>query len=286
MPPATEGPIRLIREGITDIRSRRRLVSYLVQADIRKRGADTLLGNIWWVLDPLLQMAVYVVFVTIVVDEAAARLPALHLRRDPALEVVHRDDDRRHGLDRGQGPADQADPVPRRSSCRRRRRSPGSSASAFGTDRAAAPDAPLPAPDHAVSAVHPGHRGRPVRVHACLRVPDGGRERLLPGPRQCRDPRPAAGLVPVAGAVQPRRPRPACTIFKTYPGAADARRAEPVRHPVHGLPDGHLRDVDRRRPRLPNFARSGGPARRQHHLPRASRPIVFKRLEPNFAKVV
>ena len=63
------GPIRLIGEGIADIRSRRRLVRYLVQADIRKRGADTVLGNIWWVLDPLLQMAVYVVFVTIVVHE-------------------------------------------------------------------------------------------------------------------------------------------------------------------------------------------------------------------------
>ena len=60
------GALRLIREAISDIRSRRRLVRYLVQADIRKRGADTLLGNIWWVLDPLLQMAVYVVFVTII----------------------------------------------------------------------------------------------------------------------------------------------------------------------------------------------------------------------------
>ena len=61
------GPLDLIREGIGDIRSRRRLVRYLVQADVRKRGADTVLGNVWWVLDPLLQMLVYVVFVTIIV---------------------------------------------------------------------------------------------------------------------------------------------------------------------------------------------------------------------------
>ena len=73
MPPATEGPLALIREGIADIRSRRRLVRYLVQADIRKRGADTLLGNIWWVLDPLLQMVVYVVFVTIIVTNGRRR---------------------------------------------------------------------------------------------------------------------------------------------------------------------------------------------------------------------
>jgi ABC-type polysaccharide/polyol phosphate export permease len=61
-----EGPLSLVREGITDIRSRRRLVRYLVQADMHKRGADTLLGNIWWVLDPLLQMLVYLVLVTII----------------------------------------------------------------------------------------------------------------------------------------------------------------------------------------------------------------------------
>lgn len=60
------GPLALIREAVSDIRSRRRLVRYLVRADLRKRGADTLLGNLWWVLDPLLQMLVYVVFITIV----------------------------------------------------------------------------------------------------------------------------------------------------------------------------------------------------------------------------
>jgi lipopolysaccharide transport system permease protein len=68
-------PIRLIHEGISDIRSRRRLVSYLVQADIRKRGADTLLGNMWWVLDPLLQMAVYAIFVTIIVPRPLPDYP-------------------------------------------------------------------------------------------------------------------------------------------------------------------------------------------------------------------
>jgi len=69
------GAIRLIREALSDIRSRRRLVRYLVQADIRKRGADTLLGNIWWVLDPLLQMVVYVVFVTIIVPRPTPDYP-------------------------------------------------------------------------------------------------------------------------------------------------------------------------------------------------------------------
>ncbi|HKG56211.1 MAG TPA: ABC transporter permease [Candidatus Limnocylindrales bacterium] len=59
------GPLALLREGLADIASRRPLIRYLVEADMKKRGADTALGNLWWVLDPLLQMVVYVVFVTI-----------------------------------------------------------------------------------------------------------------------------------------------------------------------------------------------------------------------------
>jgi lipopolysaccharide transport system permease protein len=60
------GAIGLIRQAIDDVRSRRRLVRYLVAADMHKRGADTLLGNFWWVLDPLLQMVVYVVLVALI----------------------------------------------------------------------------------------------------------------------------------------------------------------------------------------------------------------------------
>ena len=60
------GAVRLIREAIDDIRSRQRLVRYLVAADMHKRGADTLLGNLWWIIDPLLQMVVYVVLVTLI----------------------------------------------------------------------------------------------------------------------------------------------------------------------------------------------------------------------------
>ena len=69
------GPVRLILDGFNDIRSRQRLVRYLVQADVHKRGADTLLGNIWWVLDPLLQMLVYVIFLTILVSNRPADYP-------------------------------------------------------------------------------------------------------------------------------------------------------------------------------------------------------------------
>jgi lipopolysaccharide transport system permease protein len=33
---------------------------------MKKRGVDTLLGNLWWVMDPLLLMVVYVVLVTLI----------------------------------------------------------------------------------------------------------------------------------------------------------------------------------------------------------------------------
>lgn len=69
------GPIGLLREAVVEVTQRRRLIRYLVQADIRKKGADTLLGNLWWVLDPLLQMAVYVVLVSVVFNRAVPDYP-------------------------------------------------------------------------------------------------------------------------------------------------------------------------------------------------------------------
>jgi ABC-type polysaccharide/polyol phosphate export permease len=72
---ARPGPVALIREGIDEILSRRRLVRYLVQADMKRKGADTLLGNVWWVLDPLLQMGVYVVFVAVILQTAQPDYP-------------------------------------------------------------------------------------------------------------------------------------------------------------------------------------------------------------------
>jgi ABC-type polysaccharide/polyol phosphate export permease len=59
-------PLGLIREAASELWSRRRLVAYLVRADLKKKGADTLLGNLWWVIDPLLQMIVYVILVSVI----------------------------------------------------------------------------------------------------------------------------------------------------------------------------------------------------------------------------
>ncbi len=69
------GPLQLVAQGFRDLWSRRRLARYLVQADLTKTGANTLLGNVWWVMDPLLQMAVYVVFVSVILDNKTADYP-------------------------------------------------------------------------------------------------------------------------------------------------------------------------------------------------------------------
>jgi ABC-type polysaccharide/polyol phosphate export permease len=62
------GPLAAIRIGVSETLSRRRLIAYLVRADLRKTGADTLLGNVWWIVDPLLQMLVYWLLVGVILQ--------------------------------------------------------------------------------------------------------------------------------------------------------------------------------------------------------------------------
>ena len=62
------GPLALIRIGVSETLSRRRLIAYLIRAELKKTGADTLLGNLWWVLDPLLQMLIYYVLVGVILQ--------------------------------------------------------------------------------------------------------------------------------------------------------------------------------------------------------------------------
>jgi len=69
------GPIALIRNAITDVWSRRRLIGYMVRADVKKRGVDTVLGNVWWVLDPLITMLVYVLVMTVIFQRSTPDFP-------------------------------------------------------------------------------------------------------------------------------------------------------------------------------------------------------------------
>jgi ABC-type polysaccharide/polyol phosphate export permease len=65
------GTLALVRLGITETLSRRRLIAYLVRADLKKSGADTLLGNLWWILDPLLQMLIYWLLVGVILGRGS-----------------------------------------------------------------------------------------------------------------------------------------------------------------------------------------------------------------------
>jgi ABC-type polysaccharide/polyol phosphate export permease len=64
--PARPGPISTLRQTVVDISTRRRLIQYLVRADLKKHGSDTVLGNVWWILDPLLTMLVYFVLIAVI----------------------------------------------------------------------------------------------------------------------------------------------------------------------------------------------------------------------------
>jgi lipopolysaccharide transport system permease protein/teichoic acid transport system permease protein len=69
------GPVALLRNAVTDVWSRRRLIGYMVRADIKKRGMDTVLGNVWWVLDPLITMLVYVLVMTVIFQRSTPDFP-------------------------------------------------------------------------------------------------------------------------------------------------------------------------------------------------------------------
>ena len=58
-PPSRPGALARTREGFREMTTRWRLVRYLVGADLKRTHADTALGQVWWLLDPLLQMLVY-----------------------------------------------------------------------------------------------------------------------------------------------------------------------------------------------------------------------------------
>jgi ABC-type polysaccharide/polyol phosphate export permease len=60
------GVLALALAGWSDLFQRQRLIRYLVGADLKRTHVNTLFGQLWWILDPLLQMAVYVVLVTVI----------------------------------------------------------------------------------------------------------------------------------------------------------------------------------------------------------------------------
>jgi lipopolysaccharide transport system permease protein len=62
-----------------EVMSRRRLIQYLVRAEVKKKGADTVLGNVWWVLDPLFSLMVYVFVMTFIFGRSQVDFPVFLL---------------------------------------------------------------------------------------------------------------------------------------------------------------------------------------------------------------
>ncbi|HXX60198.1 MAG TPA: ABC transporter permease [Candidatus Sulfotelmatobacter sp.] len=73
--PVRPGPVATLRSTVREIVTHRRLIGYLVRADLKKRGADTFLGNVWWFLDPLLTMLVYVILVSVILQSTQEAYP-------------------------------------------------------------------------------------------------------------------------------------------------------------------------------------------------------------------
>ena len=73
--PRRPGILATLLETAREVSSRRRLIVYLVRADLKKRGADTVLGNLWWIIDPLLTMLVYVVLIAVIFQTKVEAYP-------------------------------------------------------------------------------------------------------------------------------------------------------------------------------------------------------------------
>ena len=69
------GSAELAAEGLAEILGRWRLIRYMVVANLKRTHTDTALGQLWWVLDPLFLMAIYVVLVQLIFNVGTPDYP-------------------------------------------------------------------------------------------------------------------------------------------------------------------------------------------------------------------
>jgi ABC-type polysaccharide/polyol phosphate export permease len=67
--------VRLVLRGLQDLRSRGRLLQYLVGTDLKRTHADTVIGQLWWLIDPFFSMAIYSILVTVVFQKQIPDAP-------------------------------------------------------------------------------------------------------------------------------------------------------------------------------------------------------------------
>jgi len=67
--------VRLGTRGSTDLRTRGRLLQHLVGTDLKRTHADTVVGQLWWLIDPFFSMAIYSILVTVVFAKSLVDAP-------------------------------------------------------------------------------------------------------------------------------------------------------------------------------------------------------------------
>ena len=75
IPSRQPGAPALAVQGLREVADRRRLIRYLVGADLKRTHVDTIFGQLWWIFDPLLQMAVYFVLVSVIFNRDTPDYP-------------------------------------------------------------------------------------------------------------------------------------------------------------------------------------------------------------------
>ena len=75
VPSRRRGAVELALEGFAEAVGRWRLIRYMVVANLKRTHTDTALGQLWWVLDPLFLMAIYVVLVQIIFNAGVPDYP-------------------------------------------------------------------------------------------------------------------------------------------------------------------------------------------------------------------
>lgn len=69
------GPLGTISESIVSLVRRRRLIWYLADSALRKGDGTSLLGNLWLILDPTLQLAIYYVVIGVILKRPEPAFP-------------------------------------------------------------------------------------------------------------------------------------------------------------------------------------------------------------------
>jgi ABC-type polysaccharide/polyol phosphate export permease len=75
------------RDDLRAIARHRHLLRYLIASGLRTENANTVLGFVWWILDPLLLMSVYVLLVGVLLGRGSPDLPVFILTAIIAWEL-------------------------------------------------------------------------------------------------------------------------------------------------------------------------------------------------------